>query len=516
MALGRRGSWCSSLLGLLGLLGLVLAGCGPAPERTAVDWEIYGGQLIDGTGAPPRPGTLWLKGGRIHAITEAGAAAFQAAQRFDAAGRVVAPGFIDPHSHGDPQETPAFENFLAMGVSTITLGQDGSSPEVAPLAPLLTELDALPLGPNLALFVGHGTLRTLAGVGRDPDPSPEAIARMQALLDDALDHTFGLSSGLEYNPGLWAPEAELLALAEVVGRRDRVIMSHLRSEDDDALFEAIDELLAQGRYARVHIAHLKSVYGRGAARGDAILDKLTAAQRSDLRVSADVYPYSASYTGLALLFPPWAKAPEQFVEAKATRRDELEAYLKARVLSRNGPEATLLGSAPYAGLTLAELAERLEKPFETVLVEDLGPQGGSAAYFIMDEDLQRRFIQDPRVSISSDGSPTGFHPRGHGTFAKIIEQYVREEGSLSLPEAVRQMTTLPAAQLGIKDRGQLAPGLAADVVVFDPAAVRARASYAEPHRLAEGFDALWVNGVQLRSGGAFTGAAGGRVLRPSP
>ena len=263
MALGRRGSWCSSLLGLL---GLVLAGCGPAPERTAVDWEIYGGQLIDGTGAPPRPGTLWLKGGRIHAITEAGAAAFQAAQRFDAAGRVVAPGFIDPHSHGDPQETPAFENFLAMGVSTITLGQDGSSPEVAPLAPLLAELDALPLGPNLALFVGHGTLRTLAGVGRDPDPSPEAIARMQALLDDALDHTFGLSSGLEYNPGLWAPEAELLALAEVVGRRDRVIMSHLRSEDDDALFEAIDELLAQGRYARVHIAHLKSVYGRGAMR----------------------------------------------------------------------------------------------------------------------------------------------------------------------------------------------------------------------------------------------------------
>jgi N-acyl-D-amino-acid deacylase len=293
-------------------------------------------------------------------------------------------------------------------------------------------------------------------------------------------------------------------------------MSHLRSEDDDALFEAIDELLAQGQHARVHIAHLKSVYGRGAARGDAILDKLTAAQRSGLRVSADVYPYSASYTGLALLFPSWAKAPEQFVEAKATRRAELEAYLKARVLSRNGPEATLLGSAPHAGLTLAELAERLEKPFERVLVEDLGPQGGSAAYFIMDEDLQRRFIQDPRVAISSDGSPTGFHPRGHGTFAKIIEQYVQEEGSLTLPEAVRQMTTLPAAQLGIRDRGQLAPGLAADIVVFDPAVVRARATYAEPHRLAEGFDALWVNGVQLRSGGAFTGATGGRVLRPSP
>ncbi len=202
MASGRRGI---QRLSLLGLLGLALLGCGAAPEQTTVDWEIHGGQLIDGTGAPPRSGTLWLKDGRIHAITETGTVPFKAARRFDAAGRVVAPGFIDPHSHGDPQETPAFENFLAMGVTTITLGQDGSSPEVAPLAPLLAELDTLPLGPNLALFVGHGTLRTLAGIGRDPDPSPEALARMQALLDDALDHTFGLSSGLEYNPGLWAP-----------------------------------------------------------------------------------------------------------------------------------------------------------------------------------------------------------------------------------------------------------------------------------------------------------------------
>ena len=151
-----------------------------------------------------------------------------------------------------------------------------------------------------------------------------------------------------------------------------------------------------------------------------------------------------------------------------------------------------------------------------MLIEDLGPQGGSAAYFIMNEDLQRRFIQDPRVSISSDGSPTGFHPRGHGTFAKIIEQYVQAEGALTLPEAVRQMTTLPAAQLGIMDRGQLAPGLAADVLVFDPAAVRARATYENPQKLAEGFEAVWVNGVSLRQDGVFTGAAGGRVLRPGP
>lgn len=501
-------------LGLL--LVAVLAACDAAPERLAADWEIFGGQLVDGTGAPPRPGTLWLKDGRILAVTEPGLQPFTAAQRFDATGRVVTPGFIDPHSHGDPEATPAFENFTAMGVTTITLGQDGSSAEVADLAPYRARLEALPLGPNVALFVGHGTLRTLAGVDRDPNPSAEALGRMQRLLDAALDHTFGLSSGLEYNPGLWAPERELLALAEVVGRRDRVIMSHLRSEDDDQLFAALDELFAQGRRARVHVAHLKSVYGRGAARGDAILDKLTAAQRAGVRVSADVYPYSASYTGLALLFPAWAKTREQFAEARETRGEELAAYLRARVLARNGPEATLLGSAPYAGLTLAELAERLEKPFERVLMEDLGPQGGSAAYFIMNEDLQRRFIQDPRIAISSDGSPTGFHPRGHGTFAKIIEQYVQAEGALTLPEAVRQMTTLPAAQLGIMDRGQLAPGLAADVLVFDPAAVRARATYENPQQLAEGFEAVWVNGVSLRQDGVFTGAAGGRVLRPGP
>ncbi|MEE4361261.1 MAG: amidohydrolase family protein [Pseudomonadales bacterium] len=490
---------------------------GGADARTPVDLLIRGGRLLDGLGRAAVEADLWIDDGRILKIVPVGSADeadLRAETVIEAQGRVVAPGFIDPHSHGDPLATPDFENFLAMGVTTITLGQDGSSPETADLAGWLSEVEAQGIGPNLAMFVGHGTLRDLVGIGRDPAPSHVRLETMLGLLDRNLDVAFGLSTGLEYNPGLWAKPEELQALARVVGARDRVIMSHLRNEDDEALEASLQELLRQGEHARVHVAHLKSVYGRGAARGREILALLEDARARGVRVSADVYPYTASYTGLALLFPPWAKAADQFEEARATRDAELADYLRRRVEARNGPEATLLGTAPHAGKTLAELATEREKPFERVLIDDLGPQGGSAAYFIMDDELQTEFIADPNLSICSDGSPTGFHPRGHGTFARIIERYVLEEGRLSLAEAVRKMTSLPAAQIGLAERGALVPGHHADVIVFDPARVRATATYEAPLRLAEGFDLVIVNGQIARRDGRLSSALSGAVLRP--
>ncbi|MCB1686034.1 MAG: amidohydrolase family protein [Pseudomonadales bacterium] len=470
---------------------------------------------MDGLGGPAFTGDLVVDAGRIIEIGTDALARFDAEQVIDAGGRVVAPGFIDPHSHGDPFTTPMFENFLAMGVTTITLGQDGSSPETEDLSDWLDRVSGSGIGPNLAMFAGHGTLRTVSGIGMDPRPSATAISELAERLDTALDVAFGMSTGLEYNPGLHASAAELEALARVVGRRDRVIMSHLRTEDDDKLADAIGELVEQGAHARVHIAHLKSVYGKGSARAKEILDILASARDGGVTITADTYPYSASYTGIGLLFPVWAKTTEQFLEAKSERRKELADYLRQRVNLRNGPQATLLGTAPYTGKTLADLSRELELPFEEVLIEKLGPQGFSAAYFVMDEALQSALLADPWVVISSDGGPGTYHPRGYGTFAKVIEDYVMSQKLLSLETAVAKMTSIPADILGIADRGRLESGMVADVILFDPQRVRARASYTQPQILAEGFDLVMVNGRIVRRDGAMTGVVSGRVLRPA-
>ena len=438
------------------LVALVAAGCGPAepdepflPEYEQIDILIENGSVFDGSGNPPVRANVAIVGDRIVYVGETGFTeddyANRIVNRIDAYDKAVTPGFIDLHSHGDPLETPEFENFLAMGVTTIALGQDGTSPDVAPLSDWLDQVRAKGIGVNLAMFVGHGTLRNQASIGRAPTPEPERLERMLESLDRTLQYTFGLSSGLEYNPGLHATTEELRMLAEVVGRNDRVIMSHMRNEDDDQLESSIEELLQQGEHARVHIAHLKSVYGSGAARAEEILGILDAAREAGIRITADMYPYSASYTGIGIVFPVWAKTQEEFDIAKRERRDELAEYLRNRVNRRNGPEATLLGTDPYTGKTLADLAHELEMPFEDVLIDVIGPEGASGAYFVMNDELQSRLLQDPNVGVSSDGSPTGFHPRGHGTFAKIFETFVLEQATLAPAEAVAKLTRFSGA-----------------------------------------------------------------------
>ena len=215
------------------------------------------------------------------------------------------------------------------------------------------------------------------------------------------------------------------------------------------------------------------------------------------------------------MFPLWAKTREDFAVAKRDQRQALEAYLVQRIGKRNGPAATLLATEPYIGMTLAELEVELELPFEQILIDVMGPQGGSAAYFIMDDDLQSRLLQDSHVTVSSDGSPTAFHPRGHGTFAKIIEEYVVAREMLSLEEAVRKMTSFSATILGLTDRGSIEPGKAADLVIFDPKSVRATATYPKPLQLAQGFDLVMVNGKIAFQSGAAEAVRAGRVLRPA-
>jgi len=505
------------------MLGIVSSACQDStppflPQYEKIDLLIENSMVLDGLGSPAEQADLVIVGDRIvfvgNAVFSRQAKDKRISKIIDASGLFLSPGFIDLHSHGDPLETPAFENFLAMGVTTISLGQDGESPNINPLSDWLAEIGIRGIGTNLAMFIGHGTLREQSGIGRSNPPKAADLKKMLSILDSTLKYSFGLSSGLEYNPGLNADMKELMQLAHIVALNDRMIMSHMRNEDDDQLEVSIAELVAQGKEARVHIAHLKSVYGKGAARADELIKLLESALESGVNLSADSYPYNASYTGLDIVFPVWAKTAEQFEQAKRERRNELADYLRKRITRRNGPEATLLGTGKFTGKTLADIALELEMPFEDVLIDVLGPQGASGAYFVMNEQLQARLLQAPIIGISSDGSPTGFHPRGHGTYAKIIEKYVVQEKLLTLHEAVRKMTSLPAKILHITDRGVIREGMIADVVLFDPAKVHATATYPKPLQLAEGFDTVIVNGKIARSANRMSPELHGRVLQP--
>lgn len=489
-----------------------------APQIVRFDLLIRGGTVVDGTGSPPRRADVLVAGDRIVRVGEIDASEIQVDRTIDASGLMVCPGFIDTHAHGDPLATPAFENSLAMGAITICLGQDGESPAPDKIEEWMRRVEQAGPGPNIATFVGHGTIREAAGVGTAPDPSPEQVAAMQQLVGRALAvGCFGLSTGLEYVPGRYAGLDELAALAEPVGRAGGLVMSHMRSEDDDRIEGALAELLAQGRRARcaVHVSHLKVTYGHGSERAEKVLAQLDAARRDGLGVTADMYPYWASHTGIGIVFPEWALAPNDYKEVVRSRRAELADYLRRRVALRNGPEATLFGTGLFAGKTLAQAAAERGKPFEDVLIDDLGPNGASAAYFVMDAALQERFLVDPHVMICSDGSPTMRHPRGHGTFARIISEYVVKRKLLSIEEAIRKMTGLPAATLGLDrlGRGRLAPGFVADLLVFDPNRIHDRATFEDPHQPAEGFDCIIINGRVIRDGGRFTGQRAGCLLR---
>lgn len=482
-----------------------------------IDLLIINGKVLDGLGNKAVAADVVVVKDKIVFI---GKTAFDESELnervkhiIDAKQRIVAPGFIDLHAHGSPLKTPAFENFLAMGVTTITLGQDGDSPEVIDLKGWLNKVKEQGTAVNIAMFVGHGTLRNLSGISRTVQPSNEMLQGMFNLLDDTLKYTFGMSTGLEYNPGLNALPEEMAGLAKVVGNNNRLLMSHVRNEDDDQIETSLKELFAQGEFCKVHVSHIKSVYGKGRKRANEILRLLKEAKTSGIDVSADIYPYNASYAGVSLLFPVWAKTTEQFELALVTRRAELETYLRNKIIRRNGPEATLLGTSPYTGKTLAQLSREMEMPFEKVLIE-IGPKGAAGAYFIMDDELQSALLIDPLVSISSDGRMEGFHPRGHGAFAKIIDQYVNQRGVLSLQEAVRKMTSQPANVLGLGDRGVIQIGKKADILIFNPKNIKAMATYPEPHKFAQGFDVVIVNGQIARQGNKMAVNHSGQVLQP--
>ncbi|HVK70764.1 MAG TPA: amidohydrolase family protein, partial [Polyangium sp.] len=473
---------------------------------------VRGGHVIDGSGAPRRRADILVRGDRIAFVGDVDPSV-RAERTLDATGTVVTPGFIDAHSHGAPLGD--VEYALAMGVTTLVVGQDGRSPATR-IGPWLAKIDAGRPRVHVAALVGHGTVRSLVGAALQTKPRPTELQRMRDLVAQALhDGAFGLSTGLEYDPGRGASMEELVALAEPVGARGGVVMSHVRSEDDDRVESSLDELFEMCRKAkaRAHVAHLKIVLGRGAPRAERLLAHIERARAAGLSVTADLYPYTASYTSLAVLFPDFARPPSSYVDALRSRRHELAAFLRARVEKRNGPGAMLFGTGAFAGRTLDEVATSRRIPFEDVLI-DVGPDGAEAAYFVMDEAVMARLFTDSFVMAGTDGGGGGRHPRGFGAFARVIEELVEKQRLVSLEEAVRKMSDLPARTLGLEgERGCVREGCGADLLVFAPAEIHERASFTAPHRLAEGMRFVVVGGVIEREGGKPTAGRGGRALR---
>ncbi|RAU82888.1 N-acyl-D-amino-acid deacylase family protein [Pontibacter arcticus] len=487
------------------------------------DLHIQNALIIDGTGAAPFQADIWVAANTI-TIDKGEIPKEQATahRTIDATGLVVTPGFIDAHAHGEPLKNPEFKNFLAMGVTTICLGQDGFAPDLGedsyqsgqPLQEWMTQVEAIRPDVNIAMFAGHNTIRMLSGTRYEPIPTEENLLEMERLLKlDMENGCFGMTTGLEYNPGLHTHSAELERLAKTVGAANGLIMSHMRSEDDATIQPAIAELLTQGKHCPVQISHIKVVYGKGKARGEEIRKQLNDARAKGIQVTADFYPYSASYTSIEILFPEWAKKPNNYEEVKQTRRDELLTFLKNKIEHRNGPDATMIGTGPYKSKTLKQLSEELNKPFEEVLLEDIGPYGAFGAYFIMDDDLQETLLLDPHTMLCTDGSPAMNHPRSFGSFAKMIETYVLKKQLLPLEEGIRKMTGLPADTIGITDRGKIQDGFKADLLIFDPAEIKENATFENAQQLATGFMYVIVNGQIVKEGEQFSKERAGTMLR---
>ena len=514
------------------------------------DLLIQDGEVFDGTGAPARRADVAINGERIVAIGNfAGAAA---RTMIKAAGRLVCPGFIDVHSHSDTfiLIEPTAPSKIFQGVTTEVVGNCGAS--TAPrqgtykmptdwrekkypgtwnsVAEYRALLDQVQPALNIALLIGHNSLR--AGViGYDARAATgDEIRAMCDLLDRALDEGgAGLSTGLIYTPGLYSTPEEVHALAEVAARRGKIYTSHMRSEGDQ-LLEALNETLAIGRATgiRVQVSHLKTSGRRNWKKLDAALEKIRAAQAAGVRVAADRYPYTASCTDLDVILPAWAAGDGRDAILARLRDTATRKKLHGELQRDTDWETIMIGSigrpdlAQYRGQRLPEIAAALDmEPVDAALhlldVDELRP---SAIFFGMCEENMWRILAEPWVMIGSDASIRALtgplavdfpHPRAFGTFPRLLRAALDGQ-TVSLPEMIRKMTSLPADHFQLKDRGRLLPSAFADVVVFDPQTIRDHATFTTPRQYAEGIESVIVNGCLTMQHGQFSGLRGGCFL----
>jgi N-acyl-D-amino-acid deacylase len=475
---------------------------------------IRNARVLDGTGNPWLRADVAVAGDRIAAVGRLPEAT--AATVIDARDRMLAPGFIDVHSHaaeglGRP-ELRQGRPLLAQGVTTIVANPDGGGP--VDLAAQRARLETGGIGLNVALLVGHGSIRrAVVGTG-NRTPTEQELERMRALVRGAMAQgAFGLSSGLFYVPGSYAKTEEVIALARAAGESGGVYTSHIRDEGNYTvgLLASVEEVIRIASEAGVIaiVSHMKALGPESWGLAADATARLDAARVAGIQVFADQYPYDASSTSLrAALVPGGAEMTEAVVRSNLARR--------------GGPGAIQIASfrpdPSLEGQTLAQIAAARKASPEEAAMELMSRGNVSIVSFNMSEDDIRQIMTRPYTMASSDGglilpSEGKPHPRDYGAFARRLGLYVRERKVVDLPFAVRSMTTLPAMVFGIADRGVIRAGAFADLVLFDPARVREVASYADPHHLSEGMDYVLLNGVVAVEEGAFTARLGGRVLR---
>ena len=545
---------------------LFLSACASAPPpepRQAVDVVIRNGTIYDGSGAAPFVGDVAIRDDRI--VYVGPRTLGRGRIEIDASGKAVAPGFINMLSWAN--ETLIADgrglSDLAQGVTLEVMGEGSSMGPLNPkmradavqrqgdikydiawttLDEYLTHLERRGIAPNVASFIGAETARVhVLGEG-DVDPTPAQLAQMQGLVRVAMeDGAMGVGSSLIYAPGAYAETDELVALASEAGRCGGMYISHMRYESD-RLLEAVDELIEISRRsgAPAQIYHLKAAGKANWPKLEQAIGKVEAARARGQRITADMYTYTAGATGLDAAMPPWVQAggPEAWfarLKDPATRarviaemRDPKAPY--ENLYRHAGAEGTLLTGfktealKPLTGKTLAAVArERGVSPEDAAIDLVIADQSRiNVVYFLMSEENVRRQTALPWMAFDSDaGAPapegvflkSSTHPRAYGNFARLLGKYVREEKALTLPEAVRRLTSFPAANLGLRDRGSLREGMFADVVVFDPATIRDNATYEKPHQLATGVSHVLVNGRLALRDGLPTGASTGRVVR---
>jgi len=532
---------------------------GAAPP--AYDVVIRGGDLYDGSGAPPIRGDVAIRGDRIVYVGDHAPGAGRA--EVDAHGLAVAPGFINMLAH--PEESLIIDgraqSDLRQGVTLEVMGESSMGPLNPAMKALLAQrqgdlryavdwtslgeyLDRLQrrgVSPNIASFVGAGTVRTYVLGEADIQPTPAQLTQMQGLVHDAMEQgALGVTTALIYTPEGFARTPELIALAKESARCGGIYIAHMRSEGDrveEAVQETIDIARASGGPAEIY--HLKVAGRENWGKLDAVIAMVEAARGQGVRITADMYTYTAGATGLDAAMPPWVqsggletwigrlKDPAIRSRVIAEMRDPKASW--ENLLGHAGADGTLLlafknpALKPLTGQTLAEVARmRGVSPQDAAI--DLVIEDGSrvgVAYFLMSEDNIRRQVALPWVSFGSDEAapaPVGAflqanpHPRAYGNFARVFAKYVREDKALSTAEAVRKLTALPAGVLSLSDRGWLKVGYHADVVVFDPATFQDHATYDKPHQFSTGVSQVLVNGAFALRDGAPTGAPTGQVV----
>jgi dihydroorotase/N-acyl-D-amino-acid deacylase len=528
------------------------------------DLIIRNGHIIDGTGSPWYSGDVAIRDGRIAAVGALNDA--KAAKTIDAAGMVVAPGFIDMLGQSDLSilVNPHLPSKIFQGVTTEITGEGSSAaplndsiiaadrvaydhykitPDWRTLGEYFGRLERQGIGINVADYVGATQVRRMVLGDVDRAPIPAELDKMRELVRQAMrDGAVGVSTSLQYPPAPYAKTEELIALAKEASRYGGVYATHMRSESDD-IIPALDEAIRIGREAKipVEIWHLKVAGKRNWGRMPEIVAKIESARRSGVDIAADTYAYTAWFNSLSAMVPDWAhdggtaKLLERLRDPAARRRIRKDMETPGSWVNNSwqeisGPEAILIGAVQnpallgLQGKTLAQVAkEKKADPIDALLdllIEDQGYT--SVAVFGMAEKDVVLALKQPWVSINNDSqgtAPDGIlgqehpHPRAYGTFPRILRKYVREEKALTLEDAIRKFTSLPAQRMRLGDRGVLKAGAWADVVVFDPAQVRDLATFAKPNQLSEGMRWVLVNGVAVVADGKATGSLPGKVLR---